>query len=176
MRIRSHLSWREGEGGQIEKKLKFLHPLSWLGRRVYKVNILKAWLTWVRPLWLIGLMINFSDILEPISICSNRHIACCCRFIISVKKIWPNFYVFIAEKIHFKGTVSQDRMVRISFRLVKECLFVSVVSVNFRNTETNRKSQFFGFHETNRKTTETDWVSVYFGLNRKYFLFATRTP
>ena len=32
------------------------------------------------------------------------------------------------------------------------------------------------FHETNRKTTETDCVLVLFGSNRKYFLFVSRTP
>jgi hypothetical protein len=34
----------------------------------------------------------------------------------------------------------------------------------------------FWFRETNRNTTETDWVSVLFGSNRKYFLFVSRTP
>ncbi len=43
-------------------------------------------------------------------------------------------------------------------------LFVLVVSMSIRNTETNRK------------TTETDCVSVLFGSNRKYFLFVSRTP
>jgi hypothetical protein len=38
------------------------------------------------------------------------------------------------------------------------------------------KNRFFWFHETNRKTTETDCVSVLFGSNRKYFLFVSRTP
>ncbi len=54
-------------------------------------------------------------------------------------------------------------------------LFVSVVSIRVRNTETNRKIIFW-FHETNRKTTETDCVSVLFVSNRKYILFVSRTP
>jgi hypothetical protein len=45
-------------------------------------------------------------------------------------------------------------------------LFVSVVSKRVRNTETNRKIIFW-FRETNRKSTETDCVSVCFGSNRK---------
>ncbi len=60
------------------------------------------------------------------------------------------------------------------FRLVSFCfdtgLFVSVVSVKVRITKTNRKI-FFWFRQTNRKTTKTEWVSVCFGLNRKYYLF-----
>ncbi len=37
---------------------------------------------------------------------------------------------------------------------------VSIVSILVRNTEINRKIFFFWFHETNRKTTKTDCVSV----------------
>jgi hypothetical protein len=35
-----------------------------------------------------------------------------------------------------------------------------------KQTETNRKNVFW-FHKTNQKTTETDWVWFFFGLNRK---------
>ncbi len=54
--------------------------------------------------------------------------------------IFPgNFtHSFIEEKLSFKVTESQDRMMWISFRLVEAGLFVSVVSVKVRNTETNR--------------------------------------
>jgi hypothetical protein len=45
------------------------------------------------------------------------------------------------------------------------CIFVSVNSIHVRNTETNRKNIIICFHETNRKTTKTDRVSVLFGSN-----------
>jgi hypothetical protein len=48
-------------------------------------------------------------------------------------------------------------------------LFVSVVLKRIRNTEANRKINFW-FRETNQKSTETDCVSVCFGSNRN-FLF-----
>jgi hypothetical protein len=44
-----------------------------------------------------------------------------------------------------------------------------------KQTETNRKFVCC-FRETNRKWTETDWVSACFGSNRKHFLFVSRTP
>ncbi len=62
------------------------------------------------------------------------------------------------------------------FRFVSVCfetvLFVSVVSIYVRNTETT---------QTNRNTTETDLVSVCFGSNRNFVcveetLIATLTP
>ncbi len=53
-------------------------------------------------------------------------------------------------------------------------LFVSVVSIPVQNTETNPKNVFW-FCKTNRKTTETDWVSVCFGSNRKNWI-VSRTP
>ncbi len=57
-------------------------------------------------------------------------------------------------------------------RIVSVCyetdLFVSVVSIKIRNTETNRNILFL-FHETNRNKRETDLVSVCFASNRKYF-------
>jgi hypothetical protein len=64
-------------------------------------------------------------------------------------------------------------------------LFVSVFSKQaclfrlFRyvfETSKQTEKEIFWFHETNRKTTETDCVSVLFGSNRKYFLFVSRTP
>jgi hypothetical protein len=65
------------------------------------------------------------------------------------------------------------------FRFVSVCfeniLFVSVVLILVPNTKTNRKNVFW-FRETNRKTTETDWVSVCFGWNRKKNLIVSRTP
>jgi hypothetical protein len=36
-------------------------------------------------------------------------------------------------------------------------------------TPKQTEKEIFWFHETNRKTTETDCVSVLFGSNRKYF-------
>jgi hypothetical protein len=45
----------------------------------------------------------------------------------------------------------------------------------FENTETNRKECFL-FRETNRKTTETDLVSVCFGSNQKKNLIVSRIP
>jgi hypothetical protein len=51
-------------------------------------------------------------------------------------------------------------MLRCIFRFVLVCLetymFVSVVLIPVRNTESNRKKIFFWFRETNRNTTETD--------------------
>ncbi len=46
--------------------------------------------------------------------------------------------------------------------------FVSVISIQVRNTETNRKFSLW-FRETNQNTTETDLVSTCFGSNRKFF-------
>ncbi len=62
----------------------------------------------------------------------------------------------------------------VSVRL-ETVLFVSVVSIKVRNTETNRNF-FFWFQETNRNKRETDLVLVCFGSNWKYFFSISRTP
>jgi hypothetical protein len=49
----------------------------------------------------------------------------------------------------------------------------------FRNgSETPKQTEnpIFWFRETNRKSSETDCVSVCFGSNRKTNLFVSRTP
>ncbi len=70
-------------------------------------------------------------------------------------------------------------------QFTKLFLFVSVFTKQiclfrlFRyvfETPKQTEKYFFLFHETNRKTTETDCVSVLFGSNQKYFLFVSRTP
>jgi hypothetical protein len=67
------------------------------------------------------------------------------------------------------------RIVSVRFETV---LFVSVVSIKVRNTETNRKF-FFSFFtkqtETNAKQILFRFVSVRFS-NRKYFFIISRTP
>jgi hypothetical protein len=45
-----------------------------------------------------------------------------------------------------------------------------------RNEPTQTENNCYWFRETNRKWTETDWVSVCFGSNRKRNLFVSRTP
>jgi hypothetical protein len=44
-----------------------------------------------------------------------------------------------------------------------------------RNKLKQTEKNVFWFRETNRKTTETDWVSVCFGSNRKKILIVLRT-
>jgi hypothetical protein len=57
----------------------------------------------------------------------------------------------------------------------EKILFVTVVSIPVRNSETNRKNCFL-VSQTNQKTTKTDWVSVCFGSNQKIFFIVSRTP
>jgi hypothetical protein len=45
-----------------------------------------------------------------------------------------------------------------------------------RNEPKQTEKIIYWFRETNRKWTETDWVSVCFGSHRKSFLFVSRTP
>ncbi len=41
-------------------------------------------------------------------------------------------------------------------------------------TPKQTEKNIFWFRETNRKTTETDWVSICFGSNRKFFLIISQ--
>jgi hypothetical protein len=79
-------------------------------------------------------------------------------------------YILLTE--NYKVFFRLFLIVSVRFETV---LFVSVVSIKVRNTETNRKI-FFWFHETNRNKRETDLVSVCFGSNRKILFFVSRTP
>ncbi len=63
-------------------------------------------------------------------------------------------------------------------------IFFLFVSTKFRlfrlfwylsETPKQTEKNVFWFRETNRRTTETDWVSVCFGSNRKKFLIVSRT-
>jgi hypothetical protein len=62
------------------------------------------------------------------------------------------------------------------FRLVSKKRFVCFGCFGAGSKNRNKPNNCFRFHETNRKTTESDWVSVSSGLNRKYILFDSRTP
>ncbi len=44
------------------------------------------------------------------------------------------------------------------------------------NKPKQTEKNVFWFRETNRKTTETDWVSVCFGSNRKKYMIVSRKP
>ncbi len=63
------------------------------------------------------------------------------------------------------------------FVLTKFCFFwlLRYQSETPKQTKTNRTNVFW-FHKTNRKTTETDWVSVCFGSNRNKNFTILRTP
>ncbi len=71
----------------------------------------------------------------------------------------------LCAQLEFERYRFQGLLVTVRFETI---LFVSVVSIQVRNTETNRKF-FFWFHETNRNKRETDLVSVCFGSNRIFF-------
>jgi hypothetical protein len=73
---------------------------------------------------------------------------------------------------YFSENLGFFRFVSIFYETV---LFVSVVSIWVRNTETNQHFCLL-FHETNRNKRETDLVLVCFGSNRNLFLFVSRTP
>jgi hypothetical protein len=79
------------------------------------------------------------------------------------------------KKLLFRGPPNIKRFLEFfQFVLTKLCLFRL-----FRyRSETPKQTEIkvFWFHETNQKTTETDWVSVCFGLNRKKNLIVSRTP
>ncbi len=68
---------------------------------------------------------------------------------------------------HFSENLGLFRFVSVWFKTV---LFVLVVSIKVRNTETYRNCSSW-FHETNRNTAETDLVSVCFNSNRIFFSF-----
>ncbi len=76
-----------------------------------------------------------------------------------------------------KLTEGQQKQFKREHIVFEKVLFVSVVSIFIQNTETNRNKPkqtetfCFWFHETNQNTTETDLVSVCFGLNWNFLFF-----
>jgi hypothetical protein len=91
-----------------------------------------------------------------------------------IKSVLEHFFFLYLYSFKGKllGIFRKFRLVSVRFETV---LFVSVVSIKVRNTETNRKKNFW-FHKTNRNKRETDLVSVCFGSNRKILFFISRTP
>jgi hypothetical protein len=68
---------------------------------------------------------------------------------------------------------SGSRRCTIFFLYLENDLFVSVVSIRIRNTETNRKFIFW-FRNTNQKSTETDWAS-FVSVKTEFFWFVSWT-
>jgi hypothetical protein len=77
------------------------------------------------------------------------------------------------KKINFL----EDTLIKICFFEIFSVCF-GLFQLFWYRTETPKQTEkkFVWFRETNRKTTETDWVSVRFGSNRKKNLVVSRTP
>ncbi len=71
------------------------------------------------------------------------------------------------------------RFVSVCFGLFREnsvCFGCFDTGLKHRNKLKQTEKTFFWFHETNQKTTETDWVSVCFSSHRKFLIIISRTP
>jgi len=94
--------------------------------------------------------------------CFNRHF----RFVsVCFGSFWNKYVCFGCFDIHFRfGTVHCETN-----------LFVSVVSIDIRNTETNRNKIFNGF-ENEPKQTRNRSCFGYFRFEPKFFFFFSWTP
>ncbi len=62
------------------------------------------------------------------------------------------------------------------FRFVSWRFYLFRLFRYWSETPKQTEKNVFWFRETNRKTTETDWVLVCFGSNRKKIFIVSRTP
>jgi hypothetical protein len=70
------------------------------------------------------------------------------------------------KNLQFRGPPNRECFLEIFSVCFEKILFVRLFRYRFETPKQTEKNVFW-FHETNRKTTETDWVSVCFGSNRK---------
>ncbi len=101
---------------------------------------------------------------------STRALFCICACLQSTRVLcctWTCLPTRVQCRLYLKEHSLQKILFR--FSSIQFCLF-RLFRYVFETTKQTEK-YFFLFHETNRKTTETDCVSVLFGSNRKYFLF-----